>query len=510
MKNNKQIELLKDLWNSNDILRPNKIIEYGPYILSMVFYKYLSDRAVRLIAPAEITDPAQVQAAYEKAYEETEIREKLGYVIEPRFTFTALVTRADQQLEMLAQAFAKIEATDEFYRDIFSELELNSKKLGQKRTQIVLEIIKTSAKLNNVEYQELALSDIYTGLLQVISQSAGTKGIGLYSPASVNELMSKLLLKELAGKSEFTVYDPTMWSGTLLLELQKYSDALIKYYGQEGNSELYDLARMNFIIHGVNEEEQVLNNGDALGDDWPNNGELDFYAVLMNPPFSERWHADKALLQDPRYERYGVLAPKAKADFAYLLQGLHHLKEKGTMAIILPHGILFRGNAEEKLRRQLINENVIDTIIGLPSNLFHYMNIPTAIVILKKDRATKDILFIDASAEFDKGRIQNTMNAEQIEKVLDAYVKRADIDKFAHVASYEEIFENEFNLNISRYVDTFEEEAIAMDTVVADLKAAQVESKRVQANLYHSLEKLVDEYGESEESIRLFLKGMKK
>lgn len=510
MKNNRQIELLKYLWNSNDILRPNKIIEHGPYILSMVFYKYLSDRAVRLIVPAEITDPAQVQAAYEKAYEETEIREKLGYVIEPQFTFTALVTRADQQLEMLAQAFAKIEAADEFYRDIFSELELSSKKLGQKRMQIVLEIIKTSAKLNNVEYQELALSDIYTGLLQAISQSAGIKGIGLYSPNSVNELMSKLLLKDLVDKSGFTIYDPTMWSGTLLLELQKYSAALIKYYGQEGNSELYNIARMNFIIHGVNKEAQILNNGDALGEDWPNNGEIDFDAVLMNPPFSERWYADKTLLQDPRYERYDVLAPKAKADFAYLLQGLYHLKEKGTMVIILPHGVLFRGNAEEKLRKQLIDDNVIDTVIGLPSNLFHYMNIPTAIIILKKGRTTKDILFIDASAEFDKGWIQNTMNAEQIEKVLDAYVKRADIDKFAHVASYEEIFENEFNLNISRYVDTFEEEAIAMDTVVADLKTTQIESNRVQENLYHSLEKLVDEYGESEESIRLFLKGMKK
>lgn len=510
MKKNRQIELLKDLWNSNDILRPNKIIAYGPYILSMIFYKYLSDRAVRIIVPAEITDPVQVQAAYEKAYEELEIQEKLGYVIEPQFTFTALVTRADQQLEMLAQAFAKIEAADEFYRDIFSELELSSKKLGQKRMQIVLEIIKTSAKLNNVEYQELALSDIYTGLLQAISQSAGIKGIGLYSPNSVNELMSKLLLKDLADKSEFTIYDPTMWSGTLLLELQKYSAALIKYYGQEGNSELYNIARMNFIIHGVNKEAQVLNNGDALGEDWPNNGEMGFDAVLMNPPFSERWHADKTLLQDPRYERYDVLAPKAKADFAYLLQGLYHLKEKGTMVIILPHGVLFRGNAEEKLRKQLIDDNVIDTVIGLPSNLFHYMNIPTVIIILKKGRTTKGILFIDASAEFDKGRIQNTMNAEQIEKVLDAYVKRADIDKFAHVASYEEIFENEFNLNISRYVDTFEEEAIAIDTVVVDLKTAQVESKCVQENLYHSLENLVDEYGESEESIRLFLKGMKK
>ena len=229
---------------------------------------------------------------------------------------------------------------------------------------------------------------------------------------------------------------------------------------QEINASTFNLARMNMMLHGVPIENQKLHIGDTLDKDWPSDEPTDFDGVLMNSPYSQKWSGDAGFLQDPRFSSYGVLAPKSKADFAFLLHGFYHLKHTGIMAIVLPHGVLFRGNAEQKIRKHLLEEGAIDTIIGLPANIFYNTSIPTTVIILKKNCTTKDVFFIDASKEFDKGKNQNVMTDEHIAKILAAYQDRQDIDKFAHLANFDEIVENDYNLNIPRYVDTFEEEPV--------------------------------------------------
>src|SRR5699024_2841231 len=245
-----------------------------------------------------------------------------------------------------------------------------------------------------------------------------------------------------------------------LLKLKEYSNesGTISYYGQELNTATYNLARMNMILHGVSVENHHLHNSDTLDQDWPTEEPTNFDAVLMNPPYSAKWTADKGFLDDPRFSPYGVLAPKSRADFAFLLHGYYHLKDTGKMAIVLPHGVLFRGHAEEKTRKRLLDNGAIDTVIGLPANIFYNTSIPTTVIVLKKNRSTKDILFIDASKDFEKGRNQHFLKSEHIDRIVDTYVKRKNVDKYAHLASFDEIVENDYNLNIPRYVDTFEEE----------------------------------------------------
>ena len=233
----------------------------------------------------------------------------------------------------------------------------------------------------------------------------------------------------------------------------------------------YNLARMNMFLHGVTPDNQKLRNGDTLDGDWPTGEETDFNMVLMNPPYSAKWSAAPGFLQDERFSDYGVLAPKSKADYAFLLHGLYHLKSNGTMAIVLPHGVLFRGAAEGKIREKLLRSGNIYAVMGLPANLFYNTSIPTCIIVLKKHRDGRDVLFIDASKKFDKGKKQNTMTDKHIDEILDLYKKRETVDKEAYLASFEDIEKNDFNLNIPRYVDNFEqEEQIDINTLLADMK----------------------------------------
>ena len=232
----------------------------------------------------------------------------------------------------------------------------------------------------------------------------------------------------------------------------------VKYHGQELNTTTFNLAKMNLILHGVDNEDIRLRNGDTLNKDWPTDEPYTFDSVVMNPPYSAKWSSDDTFLDDSRFNRYGKLAPKSKADFAFLLHGFYHLKDSGTMAIVLPHGVLFRGAAEGVIRKKLLEDGSIDTVIGMPANLFFGTSIPTTVIILKKNRTSRDVLFIDASKDFIKGKNQNKLSQENIDRIVETYKKREDVEKFAHVASFEEIRDNDFNLNIPRYVDTFEEQ----------------------------------------------------
>ena len=247
----------------------------------------------------------------------------------------------------------------------------------------------------------------------------------------------------------------------------------IHYHGQELNTTTFNLARMNLILHGVDKGRMRLKNGDTLDSDWPTEEPHQFDAVVMNPPYSAKWSAAEKFLSDARFERYGKLAPKSKADFAFLLHGFYHLKDTGTMGIVLPHGVLFRGAAEGVIRKALLEMGAIDAVIGLPANIFYGTSIPTTVIILKKNRDNRDVLFIDASNDFEKQKNQNMLRDSDIEKIIRTYKSRENVEKYAHLASFEEIESNDFNLNIPRYVDTFEEEEpvdiIALSQEIVDI-----------------------------------------
>lgn len=278
--------------------------------------------------------------------------------------------------------------------------------------------------------------------------------------------MSEITSIGQENRAPFHIYDPTMGSGSLMLNIRRYlmNPNQVHYHGQELNTTTFNLARMNLILHGVDKARMNLNNGDTLDADWPTEEPHQFDSVVMNPPYSAKWSAADKFLSDQRFERFGKLAPKSKADFSFLLHGFYHLKDTGTMGIVLPHGVLFRGAAEGTIRQALLEMGAIDAVIGLPANIFYGTSIPTTVIILKKNRSNRDVLFIDASNEFTKQKNQNLLSQKHIEKIIATYKGRQAIEKYAYVANFEELAANDFNLNIPRYVDTFEEEE-AIDLV---------------------------------------------
>lgn len=306
-------------------------------------------------------------------------------------------------------------------------------------------------------------------------------------------------------------YDFTPGSGSLLLNAKKYSNETktINYFGQELNTSTFNLARMNMILHRVPIENQHLRNGDTLDADWPVDEPTNFDMVLMNPPYSAKWSAHKGFLDDQRFAPYGVLAPKSSADLAFLLHGFYHLKNDGVMAIVLPHGPIFRGGAEGKIRQKLLENGNIDTIIGLPANIFFNTSIPTIIMVLKKNKADRSVLFIDGSNDFEKVKTQNILRYDHIEKILETYRKRETIEKYSYLADFDEIEENEFNLNIPRYVDTFEEEEeIPLGEVSKSLRATEADLKAAEDELKNLLKDLVGTSDSAQEDLDAFLQGL--
>ena len=294
----------------------------------------------------------------------------------------------------------------------------------------------------------------------------------------------------------------------MLLNVRNFSNEseLIRYFGQELNNSTYNLSRMNMILHDVKLEYQTLNQGDTLSDDWPVDEPTNFDAVLMNPPYSAKWEASKGFLDDPRFAEYGVLPPKSKADYAFLLHGFYHLKNPGIMAILLPHGVLFRSGAEEKIRKILLENGCIDAVIGLAPNLFYSTGIPVSLIILRKDKTDRSVYFIDASNEFAKKGNKNELTEENIQKIFKAYKSKEEIDKFAHLAKFEEIEENAFNLNIPRYVDTFEEEEpINLAEVSADIKAINDEKEELKKAILADMNNLVANTEKAKKELESFM-----
>ncbi|MFT8411916.1 MAG: type I restriction-modification system subunit M [Schleiferilactobacillus perolens] len=531
MENTKSQQLYQALWNSADILRSKMdASQYKNYLLGLIFYKYLSDRLL-YFASQELETPTddiqQAQKNYETAYNDPDLhallienlKDEFAYIIEPQLTFTTLINSINDnsfQLETLAQGFRNIEQSNPYWNDLFSDIDLYSRSLGptpQKQSDVIQSVMKTLATMNLTGAQAAdVLGDAYEYLIGQFASDSGKKAGEFYTPQPVARLMTQIAIHGKEDVQGLTVYDPTMGSGSLLLNARRYSHqvANIRYFGQELNTSTYNLAKMNMILHGVSIGNQNLHNADTLDQDWPTDEPTNFDMVLMNPPYSAHWSADKGFKDDPRYSAYGVLAPKSKADFAFLLHGYYHLKNTGTMAIVLPHGVLFRGNAEGKIRKSLLENGAIDAVIGLPPNIFYNTSIPTTIIILKKARTSRDVFFIDASREFEKGKNQNILTTENIKKITETYYARKDIDKYAHLASFDEIQDNEFNLNIPRYVDTFEPEPeVPLDQLAQKISNTNAEIAENEKQLMAMLEQLRGQTPEAQKELNSFLSILK-
>lgn len=504
-------DLISVLWSGADILRSKMDAnEYKDYLLGIVFYKYLSDSfLIKVYDLIYDEKPESLKAALE-AYKEAlqdesaeelqeQIKAECHYVIEPELTYTCFADAARNNSfsrEQLQKAFNNIEQSDPLFADLFTDIDLYSNRLGaedQKQSDTVSGLIKEIDKADLLNSDADVLGNAYEYLIGQFASETGKKAGEFYTPQAVSKILTRIAISGQEDRKGLSVYDPCMGSGSLLLNAKKYAKEpnYIKYYGQELMMSTYNLARMNMFLHGIAPENQKLRNGDTLDSDWPTDEEIDFNMVLMNPPYSAKWSAAPGFLQDERFSDYGVLAPKSKADYAFLLHGLYHLKNNGTMAIVLPHGVLFRGAAEGKIREKLLRAGNIYAVIGLPANLFYNTSIPTCIIVLKKHRDGRDVLFVDASKKFEKGKKQNTMTDEHINAVLELYHKRETVEKEAFLASFEDIEKNDFNLNIPRYVDNFEkEEEIDLNDLLADIKATDEELEKTEKEFLSMLKEL--------------------
>lgn len=500
--------LEQQLWNIANTLRGKmNADEFRDYILGFIFYKYLAEKME--IYANSILEEDQIQfrdikedtpkgLEYIEAIRE-EALETLGYFLKPSELFSEITKRGDNNfiLEDLQKILTNIQLStmgtqsEEDFEDLFSDMDLNSNNLGRTadaRNTLIVKVLKhldeIDFKLNDTELD--VLGDAYEYLIGQFASGAGKKAGEFYTPQEVSKILAKIVT---TGKNRLkSVYDPTCGSGSLLLRVAREVKDVNNFYGQEMNRTTYNLARMNMILHGVHylkfdiKQEDTLEHPQHLND-------MPFEAIVANPPFSAKWSANPLFLNDDRFSQYGKLAPSSKADFAFVQHMIYHLAENGTMAIVLPHGVLFRGASELHIRKYLIEQkNYLDAVIGLPANIFYGTSIPTCILVFKKCKEDPDhILFIDASKEFEKVKNQNMLREEHIDKILETYRNRTTIEKYSHLATLKEVEENDYNLNIPRYVDTFEaEEEIDIQSVMQEIKS--LEAKRAE------LDKEIDVY----------------
>ncbi|MBN8420807.1 MAG: type I restriction-modification system subunit M [Verrucomicrobia bacterium] len=487
--------LQTQLWNIANTLRGKMgADEFRDYILGFIFYKYLSER-MHLFADeilkhdgitfADIKETTPDGKAYLQAIEKESV-ERLGYFLKPTELFHKIAEKGARKednfiLEDLAAILKHIEsstmghASEEDFEGLFEDLDLGSSKLGKTENQKNELIAKVLTHLDKIDFRLAdteadVLGDAYEYLIGQFASGAGKKAGEFYTPQEVSTILAKIVT---TGKTRLkSVYDPTCGSGSLLLRVAKEVKEVGHFYGQEMNPTTYNLARMNMILHGVHYQRFDLRNEDTLEHPAPEHADLRFEAIVANPPFSANWSASAIHENDDRFSAYGRLAPKTKADFAFVQHMVHHLDTGATMACVLPHGVLFRGGAEEHIRKHLIeNCNYLDAVIGLPANIFFGTGIPTCILVLKKQRENPDnILFIDASQGFEKVGNQNNLRAEDVERIVSTYRERKGIAKFSQVTERSGIEANDYNLNIPRYVDTYnEEKSVDLDVLASKL-----------------------------------------
>ncbi|WP_167606503.1 type I restriction-modification system subunit M [Maribellus sediminis] len=532
MTKNDHQQLGKTLWRIADQLRgAMNADDFRDYMLSFLFLRYLSfnyEESAKKELGKDYPEskpehkkldgfvPPPLQTWYDENKDDVEefekqMRKKVHYIIKPQHLWSNITELARTQnpvlLKTLERGFRYIEdySFDDSFQGLFSEINLNSEKLGKSesdRNDKLCSIIQTIALgISEFPTSSDSLGDAYEYLIGQFAAGSGKKAGEFYTPQQVSTILSEIVTLDSHNPSSPTgpkkklnkILDFACGSGSLLLNVRKRikenNGSIGKIYGQEKNITTYNLARMNMLLHGMKDTEFEIFHGDTLLNQWDILNEmnpskkLEFDAIVANPPFSLRWEPNDTLAEDFRFKSYG-LAPKSAADFAFLLHGFHFLSSEGTMAIILPHGVLFRGGAEERIRTKLLKDNNIDTVIGLPANLFYSTGIPVCILVLKKCKKEDDVLFINASEEFVKDKRQNTLDEKHIKKIVETYKYRPEkIKRYARKVSMEEIEKNGFNLNISRYVSTAEEEE------KIDLKAVNEKLKTIEERIKVNTEK---------------------
>lgn len=536
-------QLFRALWSVADVLRGAMTADnFRDYMLSLLFYRYISKRyetAAREELGSDLPEEMSLQEWYkanEADVEEFEdmMRKSTHYVIKPQYLWSAIheLTKtkndedddsrkvkessnddandgiADKRSEVLSKlkdSFRHIEE-ESFkgaFKGLFSEINLDSEKLGKDytaRNKMVCNIIsKLEEKLAEFDQKGDILGDAYEYLIGQFAAGSGKKAGEFYTPQQVSTILSRIVTLDCQDPSTGhkrelrNVLDFACGSGSLLLnvnnQIREHGGKIGKIYGQEKEITTFNLARMNMLLHGLHDSEFEIFHGDTLTNDWDmlkNSNPVkpvEFDAVVANPPFSLKWEPDDETSNDQRFSNYGV-APKSAADFAFLLHGFHYLSGSGTMAIILPHGVLFRGGAEAIIRKKLIHDDNIDCIIGLPSNLFFSTGIPVCIIVLKKCRKSSDVLFINAAELYEKGKKQNVLEDEHIDKIVETYRNRTEEERFSRRVSLKEIKENDYNLNITRYVSLAQEEALV------DLVANHVLLTKIEGDIKTSKDKL--------------------
>jgi type I restriction enzyme M protein len=502
--------LEQQLWAIANLLRGKMDADdYRNYILGFIFFKYLSEKLH--IYANEILVPDNLE--YEKIDENSEIGQKyidairksslknLGYFLKPSELFTSIAKKGinladietndndeatqyfiiedlERILNNIEQSTMGTDSEDDFVR-LFEDLDLSSSKLG-KTVKAKNEIIaKILTHLDKIDFQlkdtnSDVLGDAYEYLIGEFASTAGKKAGEFYTPQQVSTILARIVTTR--KKRLKSIYDPTCGSGSLLLRVAKEVDDVGHFYGQELNRTTYNLARMNMILHDVHFSKFDIKQEDTLEN--PQHFDIRAEAIVANPPFSAQWSAKGLFSSDDRFSQYGKLAPSSKADFAFIQHMIHHLDENGIMATVMPHGVLFRGGAEGHIRKYLIEDrNYLDAVIGLPSSIFYGTSIPTCILVFKKCReVADDVLFIDASQQFEKQKNQNKLLPLHIDKIIDTYTNRIVQEKFSHRATLQQIADNDYNLNIPRYVDTFEEaDAIDINAISNELKAIETD-----------------------------------
>ena len=517
MTEHDQKQLGKTLWNIAGQLRgAMNADDFRDYMLSLLFLRYLSgnyEAAAKKELGADYPDPNAIgnggktplsvwyaDNPADVAQFEQQIRRKAHYVIKPNFLWNHIVhlakTQDDELLNTLQQGFKYIEeeSFESKFQGLFSEINLASDKLGRtyadrnaKLCTIIGKVADGLAEFNTVID---ILGDAYEYLIGQFAAGSGKKAGEFYTPQQISNILSAIVTldsqepKTGPRRKLDSVFDFACGSGSLLLNVRhrmtKAGGTIGRIYGQESNITTYNLARMNMLLHGVKDTEFEIYHGDTLKNDWDWLRETNpakkpqFDAVVANPPFSYRWEPGEAMAEDMRFKNHGT-APKSAADFAFLLHGLHYLKDDGVMAIILPHGVLFRGGKEADIRSKLLKDGHIDTVIGLPANLFYSTGIPVCILVLKKCKKPDDVLFINAAEHFTKGKRQNQLSDEDIERIVITYRDRTEQERYSKRVSMERIAEEGYNLNISRYVSTAEaEKEIKLDAVHTELEAIEL------------------------------------
>ncbi len=501
--------LEKQLWSIANILRGKmNADEFRDYILGFIFFRFLSEKMKMygndilanddmsyddFLIPGKI-DPEKREEVLK--YVESESLEFLGYFIAPEHLFSSLLLKAKSNmadgkfgviLGDLIAAFDKIQNQADSegfvneFTHLFEDIDLDSIRIGKEVTQRNEVLVSIMATLDGIDFklddaESDVLGDAYEYLISQFASSAGKKAGEFYTPQEVSKVLAKIIS---TGKTQIkSVYDPTCGSGSLLLRVAKeLKNKVSLFYGQELNRTTFNLARMNMIIHGVRHERMNIEQDDTLIN--PMHRKLKFEGIVANPPFSAHWDPTaNEIKDDSRFTPYGKFAPATKADFAFVQHMLYHLDEQnGVMATVLPHGVLFRGSSEEHIRQYIIDKNWLDAIIGLPANIFYGTSIPTCILVCKKNRLENEpVLFVDASQDFEKAKTQNTLRDQDIEKIVDAYRHRKDVEKYCRLVSLEEIRGNDYNLNIPRYIDNLEVEPVLdLDEIGEELMALEKE-----------------------------------